>query len=66
MEQLYLPKNHYFCTKLKKISSQWNNFQKLFLSLYRHLEKEVATSRRAISFDPSENLDNSTYAGEKS
>ena len=52
MEQLYLPKNHYFCTKLKKISSQWNNFQKLFLSLYRHLEKEVATSRRAIKLGP--------------
>lgn len=37
-----------FAQSHKKISSLWNNFQKLCLSLPCHLEKEVATLRRAI------------------
>ena len=58
--------NHpFFIRGCKNNGSQWNEFQKKCLSLQARVTLCDFPCGRLTSFDPSENLENSMYMGEK-
>ena len=61
-----LPPTNYFCSKNEKNSSQMLQLSKIIPIFAPSVEKDWRHRGELLSFDPSENLENSKYKGEKS
>ena len=66
MEQSRFAGLCYFCIRIKKNQLTMIQLSKKLLTFVPSVETDWRHRGELLSFDPSENLENSTYAGEKS